>query len=167
MSKDCKLIAKSIGGQAVIEGVMMRGKSTYCMAVRNVNDKQIVIEKEQVKALSNKMKVFKLPFIRGIASFIDSLVLGMKIIMKSTTMSGLDEEDDNAKQSKFDTWLKNKFGEKLTDYMIYFSVFISVLLSIAIFMVLPVWISSFIAKFFVISTWGIGIVEGIVRFFSI
>lgn len=164
MSKDCKLIAKSIGGQAVIEGVMMRGKSTYCMAVRNVNDKQIVIEKEQVKALSNKMKVFKLPFIRGIASFIDSLVLGMKIIMKSTTMSGLDEEDDNAKQSKFDTWLKNKFGEKLTDYMIYFSVFISVLLSIAIFMVLPVWISSFIAKFFVISTWGIGIVEGIVRF---
>ena len=164
MSKDCKLIAKSIGGQAVIEGVMMRGKSTYCMAVRNVNDKQIAIEKEQVKALSNKTKVFKLPFIRGIASFIDSLVLGMKIIMKSATMSGLDEEDDNAKQSKFDTWLKNKFGEKLTDYMIYFSVFISVLLSIAIFMVLPVWISSFIAKFFVIITWGIGIVEGIVRF---
>lgn len=164
MSKDCKLIAKSIGGQAVIEGVMMRGKSTYCMAVRNVNDKQIAIEKEQVKSLSNKAKFFKLPFVRGIASFIDSLVLGMKIIMKSATMSGLDEEDNNAKQSKFDIWLKNKFGEKLTDYIIYFSVFISLILSIAIFMVLPVWISSFIAKFFAISTWGIGIVEGIVRF---
>lgn len=164
MSKDCKLIAKSIGGQAVIEGVMMRGKSTYCMAVRNVNDKQIAIEKEQVKSLSNKAKFFKLPFVRGIASFIDSLVLGMKIIMKSATMSGLDEEDNNAKQSKFDIWLKNKFGEKLTDYIIYFSVFISLILSIAIFMVLPVWISSFIAKFFAIITWGIGIVEGIVRF---
>lgn len=164
MSKDCKLIAKSIGGQAVIEGVMMRGKSIYCMAVRNVNDKQIAIEKEQVKALSSKSKFFKLPFIRGIASFIDSLVLGMKIITKSATMSGLDEEDNELKQSKFDIWLKNKFGEKLTDYIIYFSVFISVILSIAIFMVLPVWISSFIAKFFAISTWGIGIVEGIVRF---
>nr|WP_317356744.1 DUF1385 domain-containing protein [uncultured Tyzzerella sp.] len=161
--KNCELIAKSIGGQAVIEGVMMRGKSIYCMAVRNVNTKEIAIEKNLVKSLSGKSKILKLPFIRGIASFVDSLVLGMKIIMKSATLSGLDEEPEEAKKSKLDIWLENKFGEKLTDYIIYFSVFISILLSIGIFMVLPVWISSFITKFFNVSLWGIGIVEGLVR----
>ena len=161
--KNCELIAKSIGGQAVIEGVMMRGKSIYCMAVRNINTKEIAVEKNPVKSLANRAKLLKLPFIRGIASFVDSLVLGMKIIMRSATLSGLDEETQEQKKSKLDIWLENKFGEKLTDYIIYFSVFISTILSIGIFMVLPVWISSFITKFFNVSLWGIGVVEGLVR----
>lgn len=161
--KKCEIIAKSIGGQAVIEGVMMRGKSVYCMAVRNVNTKEISIEKDKVKSLGNKSKILKMPFIRGIASFIDSLVLGMKIIMKSAALSGIDQEEENEKKSKLDIWLENKFGEKLTDYIIYFSVFISIILSIVIFMVLPVWISSFIARFFSISLSGIGVIEGLVR----
>lgn len=161
--KKCEIIAKSIGGQAVIEGVMMRGKSVYCMAVRNVNTKEISIEKDKVKSLGNKSKILKMPFIRGIASFIDSLVLGMKIIMKSATLSGIDQEEESEKKSKLDIWLENKFGEKLTDYIIYFSVFISIILSIVIFMVLPVWISSFIARFFSISLSGIGVIEGLVR----
>lgn len=161
--KKCEIIAKSIGGQAVIEGVMMRGKSVYCMAVRNVNTKEISIEKDKVKSLGNKSKILKMPFIRGIASFIDSLVLGMKIIMKSATLSGIDQEEESEKKSKLDMWLENRFGEKLTDYIIYFSVFISIILSVVIFMVLPVWISSFIAKFFSISLSGIGVIEGLVR----
>ncbi|MBS5794649.1 MAG: DUF1385 domain-containing protein [Clostridiales bacterium] len=142
---------------------MMRGKSVYCMAVRNVNTKEISIEKDKVKSLGNKSKILKMPFIRGIASFIDSLVLGMKIIMKSATLSGIDQEEESEKKSKLDIWLENKFGEKLTDYIIYFSVFISIILSIVIFMVLPVWISSFIARFFSISLSGIGVIEGLVR----
>ena len=161
-NKNCELIAKSIGGQAVIEGVMMRGKSIYCMAVRNVSTKEISIEKNKFKSLGNRSKFLKLPFIRGIASFVDSLVLGMKIIMRSATLAGLDEGEQEEK-SKLDIWLENKFGEKLTDYIIYFSVFISIILSIGIFMVLPVWISSFFTKIFNISLWGIGIIEGIVR----
>ena len=87
---------------------------------------------------------------------------GMKIIMRSATLAGLDEGEQEEK-SKLDIWLENKFGEKLTDYIIYFSVFISIILSIGIFMVLPVWISSFFTKIFNISLWGIGIIEGIVR----
>ena len=141
----------------------MRGKSIYCMAVRNINTKEIAVEKNPVKSLANRAKLLKLPFIRGIASFVDSLVLGMKIIMRSATLSGLDEETQEQKKSKLDIWLENKFGEKLTDYIIYFSVFISIILSIGIFMVLPVWISSFITKFFNVSLWGIGVVEGLVR----
>ena len=161
-NKNCELIAKSIGGQAVIEGVMMRGKSIYCMAVRNVSTKEISVEKNKFKSLGNRSKFLKLPFIRGIASFVDSLVLGMKIIMRSATLAGLDEGEQEEK-SKLDIWLENKFGEKLTDYVIYFSVFVSIILSIGIFMVLPVWISSFFTKIFNVSLWGIGVIEGIVR----
>ncbi len=161
-NKNCELIAKSIGGQAVIEGVMMRGKSIYCMAVRNVSTKEISVEKNKFKSLSNRSKFLKLPFIRGIVSFLDSLVLGMKIIMRSATLAGLDEGEQEEK-SKLDIWLENKFGEKLTDYIIYFSVFVSIILSIGIFMVLPVWISSFFTKIFNVSLWGIGVIEGIVR----
>ena len=161
-NKNCELIAKSIGGQAVIEGVMMRGKSMYCMAVRNVSTKEISVEKNKFKSLGNRSKFLKLPFIRGIASFVDSLVLGMKIIMRSATLAGLDEGQQEEK-SKLDIWLENKFGEKLTDYIIYFSVFVSIILSIGIFMVLPVWISSFFTKIFNVSLWGIGVIEGIVR----
>lgn len=166
MSKEkCSMIAKSIGGQAVIEGVMMRGKTMYALAVRNAQTKEIVIERENLKSLSNRAKILNLPFIRGIASFLDSTIVGMKIIMRSATLSGLEqaEETKETKESKLDTWLEKKFGDKLTDYIIYFSVFISILMSVAIFMVLPVWISSFFTKAFDISTWGIGIVEGFVR----
>lgn len=164
MSKEkCSIIAKSIGGQAVIEGVMMRGKTMYALAVRNSQTKEIILEKENLKSIDNRAKVLKLPFIRGIASFLDSMIIGMKIIMRSATLSGLDQDDNKTQKGKVDIWLENKFGEKLTDYIIYFSVFISILLSIAIFMVLPVWISSFFTKTFNISLWGIGIVEGIVR----
>ena len=164
MSKEkCSIIAKSIGGQAVIEGVMMRGKTMYALAVRNSQTKEIILEKENLKSIDNRAKVLKLPFIRGIASFLDSMIIGMKIIMRSATLSGLDQDDNKTQKGKVDIWLENKFGEKLTDYIIYFSVFISILLSIAIFMVLPVWISSFFTKTFNVSLWGIGIVEGIVR----
>ena len=161
-NKNCELIAKSIGGQAVIEGVMMRGKSIYCMAVRNVSTKEISVEKNKFKSLSNRSKFLKLPFIRGIVSFLDSLVLGMKIIMRSATLAGLDEGEQEEK-SKLDIWLENKFGEKLTDYIIYFSVFVSIILSIGIFMVLPVWKSSFFTNIFNVSLWGIGVIVGIVR----
>lgn len=165
MSKEkCSMIAKSIGGQAVIEGVMMRGKTMYALAVRNAQTKEIVIERENLKSVSNRAKILNLPFIRGIASFLDSMIVGMKIIMRSANLSGLDQaEPEEEKKSKLDMWLEKKFGDKLTDYIIYFSVFVSILMSIAIFMVLPVWVSSFFTKAFSISTWGIGIVEGFVR----
>lgn len=161
---ECSRIAKSIGGQAVIEGVMMRGKSMYCMAVRNIETKQLTIEKDSFKSMANRYKILKIPFIRGIVSFVDSMVLGMKIIIRSATLSGVDSDPkENDGNSKFDIWLKNKFGENLTDYIIYFSVFISILVSIAIFMVFPVWISSFFTKIFNVSLWSIGIIEGFVR----
>lgn len=161
--KRCSLVAKNIGGQAIIEGVMMRGKSVYVLSVRNTQTKEIITEKEEIKDIKQKFKILKFPFLRGIASFFESLILGAKIITRSASLAGIEDESNSKEKGKIDTWLENKFGEKLTDYIIYFSVFISLILSMAIFVALPVWISSFFTKIFNMSTWAISIVEGIIK----
>ncbi|MFI3230133.1 MAG: DUF1385 domain-containing protein [bacterium] len=158
-----KPVINSIGGQAIIEGVMMRGKDSYCLAVRNVNTKEISTHDEPLE--NNKPSFLKLPFIRGMVNFVDSMILGMKIITKSAEMSGLDEyTDDPQEMGKFDKWIEEKCGDKTSDYIVYFSVFLSMIISTCLFMILPVGISSVITKTFNISLWGIGIVEGIVKF---
>lgn len=159
----CPVGGKGIGGQAVIEGVMMRGKHMYALAVRNTSSKEVNVVKKDVKVYSEKCKILGIPIIRGIVSFVDSLIMGMRVISQSAEMSGLDEMDSDEEQSKFDKFLEKKFGDKLTDYIIYFSVAIAIILSIAIFMVLPVWISNLLNGFLNVSTSALGIVEGFVR----
>lgn len=159
----CPVGGKGIGGQAVIEGVMMRGKTMYAMAVRNPK-KEIEIVKKDLTVYSDKCRFFGWPLVRGVVSFVDSLVIGMKIISKSAEMAGLDEGiDDESEPSKLDLFLEKKFGDKLTDYILYFSVFLSIVLSIGIFMVLPVWLSSLINKVLNVPLWAIGVIEGLVR----
>lgn len=165
--KKCPAGGKGIGGQAVIEGVMMRGRRMYALAVRNTKTKEISVYEKQLIPASDKLKLLAWPIIRGVVSFIDSLVMGMRVITKSAEMSGLDdiEGDENEEPSKLDKWLEDKFGDKLADYIIYFSVFIAIILSVAIFMVLPVWLSSLLNKVIKADTWALGIVEGFVRIF--
>lgn len=163
--RKCPAGGKGIGGQAVIEGVMMRGKRMYAMAVRNTQSKKIEIFEQELIPASDKLKLLGWPIIRGVVSFIDSLVMGMKVITKSAEMSGLEDFDAEEESTKFDKWLDEKFGDKLADYLVYFSVFIAIILSVALFMVLPVWLSSILNKAFNVDTWALGIVEGFVRIF--
>lgn len=151
----------SIGGQAVIEGVMMRGKNMYAMAVRRP-DGTLCIEKESINDVFNKNKLFKLPIFRGVAAFVQSLVIGVKIITRSTQIAGLEDDDENAEPGKFEKFLVKVFGDKLGDVLIYFSVFVSLVFSVGLFFVLPVIIGSWF-KNIVPGTWFIGVVEGIVR----
>jgi len=161
----CPVGGKGIGGQAVIEGVMMRGKRMYALAVRN-NKGNIEIDKTKLKVAADKYKFLAFPIIRGVVSFVDSLVMGMKVITKSAEMSGLDDlSDDNEEPTKLDKWLDEKFGDKLSDYVIYFSVAVAIVMSIAIFMVLPVWLGNTVNKLLNVSSWALGIVEGFVRIF--
>lgn len=150
----------NIGGQAVIEGVMMRGRTIYAMAVRTPEG--IVIEKEQVSALSKKWGFFRLPVFRGMAAFIDSLVMGTKIIMRSAELAGEGLEEEDGESSKFEVWLEKKCGDKLMNYMIYFSVFVSVVLGIGLFMLLPVFIGSLFRPILP-GTWALSIIEGVSR----
>ena len=101
----------SIGGQAIIEGVMMRGPHKTAMAVRKP-DKEIICE---VNDNGTKKRNFflKLPIIRGCVNFVESLIIGMKALMFSAEF--MDIEDDEAEESKFDKWLNDKFGDKIKE----------------------------------------------------
>ena len=121
-------LGKGIGGQAVIEGVMMRGKKMYSLSVRTP-DKSIKTVKTFFNPAKEKCFIWGLPIVRGVVAFVDSLVTGMKVTMKSAELAGLDDIEYD-KESKFEMWLEKKFGDKLADYMIYFSVFVSIVLCI-------------------------------------
>ena len=91
MSKNRKSHYSGIGGQAVLEGVMMKNGDQYAVAVRKP-DGEIDIQTEEYKGFCGDKKFTKIPFIRGIFSFIDSLVLGMKVTMHSASFYEEDEE---------------------------------------------------------------------------
>lgn len=153
---------RNIGGQAVIEGVMMRGKRMYALAVKKPDD-TIEVVKKDIKLNSDKYKFLGFPIIRGIVSFVDSLVTGMNVIMQSAEMSGLEEYMEEEEPSKFEKYLMDKFGDKFTKYLIYFSVCVAIVISVLLFMVLPVGLSSILKRFIYIDTRALGAVEGIVR----
>ncbi len=149
----------SIGGQAVIEGVMMRNKNKYALAVRNSKGK-IEIETHVVNSMFNS-KFFSLPIIRGIVAFVDSLVLGTKLITRSAELAGLDDEQP----SKFEVFLTEKIGlgDKLNNILIFFSVFLAMVLGTFLFMIAPVAIAGFIGTLFPIPQLLISTLEGVIR----
>lgn len=113
----------SIGGQALIEGVMMRGPKVTAMAVRNPQG-ELVIEKFPTEG-ANKPKILKLPFIRGIFNMIDSLRFGYKCLMRSAEIAGFEEEEDEKKQGF------------IMSVMMVISVILALVLSVGLFIYLP------------------------------
>lgn len=159
--KKCPVGGKGIGGQAVIEGVMMRGKKLYALAVRTPK-KEIVVEKTPIKPAAEKCKILGWPIIRGVVAFVDSLVMGMKVTTKSATLAGLDDIEYD-QESKFEKWLENKFGDKLADYLIYFSVAVSIILCIGIFMVLPTFLGGAVTNFLHGDATLRSVIEGVIK----
>lgn len=147
----------SIGGQAVIEGVMMRGKKIYALAVRNPEG-GITIEKDEWSGFGKK-GIFRYPVFRGMAAFVDSLVSGTKIMMRSAEIAGEDWMEEE--MSPIEKWLVDKLGDKINDIIIYFSVFLSLVLGLTLFFVLPVFLGNFFKTF--IPVWALGVVEGLMR----
>ena len=123
----------SIGGQAIIEGVMMHGPHQSAMAVRKA-DGEIVCKIDENRS-KKRNKILKLPIIRGCVNFIDSMIIGMKALMASAEY--IDVEDDAESQSKFDKWLENKFGDKIKDIVIYVAIVLAIIMSVGLFILLP------------------------------
>ena len=159
--KKCPVGGKGIGGQAVIEGVMMRGKKLYALAVRTPK-KEIVVEKTPIKPAAEKCKILGWPIIRGVVAFVDSLVMGMKVTTKSATLAGLDDIEYD-QESTFEKWLENKFGDKLADYLIYFSVAVSIILCIGIFMVLPTFLGGAVTNLLHGDATLRSVIEGVIK----
>ncbi len=153
----------SIGGQAVIEGVMMKGPDKIATSVRKPDGEIEIDIKPCGKVRKNKF--LNLPVIRGCINFFDSMVLGVKSLMWSATFFDLEEEAEapKEKQGKFEKWLEEKLGsEKALNAVIYFSVVLSLLMSVGLFMLLPTIIVGFldgIVKSHILLT----LCEGIVR----
>lgn len=161
MSDKNKLCSSGIGGQAVMEGIMMRNGSKYAVAVRKP-DKTIEVDVQNHKGITNGKKILSLPFIRGMFNFIDSMVLGIKTLTFSANF--FEEEEYDTEPGKVEQWLIDKFGDKLEKLIIGFTVTLSVVIAISLFMVLPLFIADLMEKYIP----GIGanqvpIVEGIVK----
>ena len=148
-----------IGGQAVIEGIMMKNKDTYATAVRKP-DGEIVIQKDTYVSMTEKVKIFSLPFVRGIFSFADSMILGMKTLTWSASFFEDDEEDEAP--GRFESFLIDKFGEKMESVVMTAVMIFSVFMAIGIFMVLPLLIAGFFRRFIQSET-VMAVLEGVIR----
>lgn len=124
----------SIGGQALIEGVMMRGPAVSAMAVRLPSGE---VDVERWDTASVKKWYKKTPFVRGIFNMVDSLMFGYKCLMKSAEKAGLDDEEP----SKFEKWLAEKLGKSLMSVVSVFAVVLGGGLAIGLFMVLPAFLT--------------------------
>ena len=161
MSNCNKKCYSGIGGQAVIEGIMMKNKDEYSVAVRKSNG-EIVVKKDSYIMLSQKFKILGLPFIRGIFSMVDSLILGTKTLEYSASF--FEDETSEESSSKIDKWLDEHFNEKNLSIIMGIVTVISVIFALLIFSVLPAAIGSlfkFITK--TESHFMTAFVEGIVR----
>lgn len=160
MSCDKKCMHKtSIGGQAVLEGVMMRGPEKVAVCVRKSNG-EIVSDVENLKG--GKKWYSKVPLLRGCINFFSSMILGVRTLMKSADMYDLEEEDPSYKPSKADEVVEKVFKTK--DAVIYFSVVIALVFSIGLFFLLPGFISDYVIKKFITQNPAlISVCEGVVR----
>lgn len=131
----------SIGGQAVMEGVMMRGPYKTVVAVRKPDGE--IEKKIDDNGTKTRNKFFRLPIVRGCVNFIDSLIIGMKALMFSAEFMDI-EGDEGEEESKFDKWLEDKLGDKIKDVVIYFAIFISIIFSIGVFMLLPAFLTKLV-----------------------
>lgn len=148
--------SSNIGGQAVLEGIMMKNKEDYAVAVRKT-DGEIVVHKDRYTGAAGKVgRLAKIPFIRGIFNFIDSLVLGMRTLMYSASFF---EEEEDAKPLTKEESEKKEQQEK---WMMRGVMAFSIVLAVAIFMVLPYFLSSLLKP--LIPSYHIRtVIEGFVR----
>ena len=151
--------SSNIGGQAVIEGIMMKNKDDYAVAVRKP-DGEIEVCVHKYKSVSPLKTVQKIPFIRGVFNFIDSLVLGMKSLNFSASFIEDEEENKNKKEITEDEQAKQDKKDKT---LMSITMVLSVVLAIGLFMVLPYFLSSLL-KGFISSRTTLTVIEGIFRF---
>ncbi len=122
----------SVGGQAVLEGVMMQGKTSYCTAVRD-QEGAIQVERLRLNRSPSVVKASKIPFVRGVVNMFSSLVRGTKALMRSAQVYGGDEEEPG----RIQRWLAEKFKKDLTQVMSLFSVILGAIIAVVLFIFLP------------------------------
>ena len=151
-----------IGGQAVMEGVMMKNQDKYAVAVRKP-DHEIVVEVSEYSGIMKDKKIKNMPIFRGVFNFIDSLVLGMKTLTFSASFFEEEAEVEKKEQLSEEKRKKQEQKEKKQESaMMGGTMALSVVLAVGIFMLLPYYISTFFGKF-ISSGWLMALLEGVIR----
>ena len=152
--------SSGIGGQAVIEGIMMKNKDSYAVAVRKP-DNQIEVTKRTYKGITKGKKIISLPFIRGIFAFADSLILGMKTLTYSASFV---EEELHEEDKKGDKIANALFRERAEAVLMGFTVVLSLIIAVAVFIVLPYFLSGLILRYSNIASETLKvIIEGVLK----
>lgn len=146
-----------IGGQAVMEGVMMKSPDAIAIAVRRP-DGEIVIERDPYVPLAKKHKWMGWPIVRGIVNMVTMLGMGMSTLEKSTKMLGTFEEEP----SKFEKWLSAKLGKSIDKIVMGVAIVMAVALSLLLFMVIPSFVGSLVNRA-VSSLFVVNLISGVVR----
>lgn len=142
MAKKKKVCFANVGGQALIEGVMMRSPEKTVMAVRK-SDGSVTVEDVPLKKHGKVYKFFsKIPIIRGVLAFPTSLAIGYKSLMRSAELSGLDDIEKSEEPGKFEKWLNKVTGGNIMKVISWLSVLLSLVICVAVFILLP----GFLAK---------------------
>ncbi|MBR6765872.1 MAG: DUF1385 domain-containing protein, partial [Clostridia bacterium] len=136
----------SIGGQAVMEGVMMKSSTSLVMSVRRA-DGTIAVEKRKLEQKKSRKIIAKIPIVRGVVAFIESLVTGMKLTSQSAEMYGEDLLEGE-EPTKFEKWLSKTFKVKLETVAIVLGIILGLGLSFVLFMFLPSLVSTLVANIF-------------------
>lgn len=151
MEKNCKAknCGVSIGGQAVLEGIMMKNGAAYAVAVRKPNH-EIELKVDAYQGVGHKVKLFNLPFIRGVFRFVDSLVLGIKTLTYSADFFEEEPQEKGTEKAAAESkpgWFERTFGDKADSIIMGITVFVSVIISVGLFMILPLFISELLQKY--------------------
>lgn len=146
MAKNTTKKITSIGGSALIEGIMMRGPKRTTVCVRT-GENEIYSEDIEIKTLSSRFKIFRLPFIRGIAGLVDSMRLSYKSLMLSADKAIEAGEIEEEEPSKFEKWLDEKFGDKLVKILMVFASILGVALAVGLFFFVPSYLFDLCANF--------------------
>lgn len=141
-----------IGGQAVIEGVMMKNKDRYAIAVRKP-DQTIEVKVEDYVALGDQVPFFRIPLVRGVVNFIESLMIGVKTLTYSASFFEEEETEQGAQK------VAKKGGESV---VMFFTVLFSIILAVGLFILFPAWISEFIRRG-IDNNIVVALIEGVIR----
>ena len=153
----CEKFKTTIGGQALIEGIMMRGPEKDAVAVRTNGEIKIEVNPRKIRS---KKSIAAWPLVRGAVNFFDSQVVGVKALMRSADLSPEESEEE---PSKLDLWLEKKLGnEKFQKFVISIAVCFGMGLSILLFFMLPMVIVSFLDRW-IRHNLVLNLVEGLVR----
>ena len=151
----------SIGGQALIEGILMRGPKKQAIVVRD-QDGNLVEKVEELRFIKDRYPILGVPLIRGTVNFLDSMVNGVKALMYSAEFY---PEEEASEPSKFEQWLEKRLSsKKMESLVVTLAVVLGVGMSVFLFMVLPTLLTGGILYFFPsFPLWGRNLVEGVLK----